>query len=99
MQRGRRMVPTGNRFDGGLRYVNWLVTVPVLLVQVLFALDLARPQVLRLRAVLVGSGVAMVLLGWVGQFREGTDDAWQLTFGTLSARSPSSSCWSCCCSS
>ena len=34
VQQGAAMVPTGNRFDGGLRYVNWLVTVPVLLLQV-----------------------------------------------------------------
>ena len=78
------MVPTGNRFDGGLRYVNWLVTVPVLLVQVLYAFDLARSQVLRLRTVLVASGVAMVALGYVGQFRLGRDDAWALGWGTAS---------------
>ena len=58
-QDGRQMVPTGNRFDGGLRYVNWLVTVPVLLCQVLFAFDLARRRVLQLRTVLIASGLAM----------------------------------------
>lgn len=78
------MVPTGDRFDSGLRYVNWLVTVPVLLVQVLFALDLARDRVQRLRLLLVSSGVLMVLLGYIGQFRLGTDTTWALTWGTLS---------------
>jgi len=78
------MVRTEQRFDGGLRYVNWLVTVPVLLVQVLYLFDLARDRVLRLRAVLVASGVSMVLLGYVGQFRLGQDDAWALTWGALS---------------
>lgn len=84
VQEGDRMVRTGNRFDGGLRYINWFVTVPVLLVQVLYAFDLYREQVLRLRAVLIGSGLAMVLFGWIGQFREGRDDTWQLAWGTLS---------------
>ena len=84
VQEGARMVPTGNRFDGGLRYVNWLVTVPVLLVQVLYAFDLPRPRVLRLRTVLVASGVAMVALGYVGQLRLGTDDGWALGWGTAS---------------
>ena len=84
VQRGEQMVRTGNRFDGGLRYINWLVTVPVLLVQVLYAFDLYRENVLRLRTLLVGSGVAMVLLGWVGQFREGRDDAWVLSWGAAS---------------
>jgi bacteriorhodopsin len=84
VQDGARMVPTGNRFDGGLRYVNWLVTVPVLLVQVLFAFDLARSRVLQLRTVLVSSGVAMVALGYVGQFRLGRDTTWALGWGTAS---------------
>jgi bacteriorhodopsin len=81
---GGLMVPTGNRFDGGLRYVNWLVTVPVLLLQVLFAFDLPRSRVLRLRTILVSSGVAMVALGYVGQFRLGRDVAWALGWGTAS---------------
>ncbi|HWG93181.1 MAG TPA: bacteriorhodopsin [Mycobacteriales bacterium] len=76
-----RVVGTGKPFDGGLRYVNWLVTVPVLLVQSLYAFDLARDRVLRLRTVLVASGVLMVLAGYVGQLRAGTDDAWLLGWG------------------
>jgi len=76
-----RVVGTGKPFDGGLRYVNWLVTVPVLLVQSLYAFDLARDRVLRLRTVLMASGVLMVLAGYVGQLRAGTDDAWLLGWG------------------
>jgi bacteriorhodopsin len=83
-QSGEQMVRTPDRFDGGLRYVNWLVTVPILLLQSLYAFDLARDRVLRLRAVLVASGLLMVLTGYVGQFRSGTDDAWVLGWGTLS---------------
>ena len=78
-----QMVRTGNRFDGGLRYVNWLVTVPVLLVQVLYVLDLSRPVVQRLRVVLVTSGVLMVLCGYVGQFSSGRDDGTLLLWGLL----------------
>ncbi len=84
VREGARMVSTGNPFDGGLRYVNWLVTVPVLLVQLLFAFDLTRERVLRLRVLLVASGMAMVALGYVGQFRLGTDTAWALGWGTAS---------------
>lgn len=83
VQEGNRMVPTGNRFDGGLRYVNWFVTVPVLLVQVLYALDLSRPAVQRLRVVLVSSGVLMVFCGYVGQFSAGRDDGTLLLWGAL----------------
>jgi bacteriorhodopsin len=81
-QRGE-MVRTGNRFDGALRYVNWFVTVPVLLVQVLYAVDLTRARVQRLRVVLVTSGVLMVLCGYVGQFSAGRDDGALLLWGAL----------------
>jgi hypothetical protein len=48
----------------------------VLLVQVLYAFDPgAAAAVAR---VLVASGPLMVLAGYVGQFREGRDDAWVL---------------------
>jgi bacteriorhodopsin len=81
-QRGT-MVRTGNRFDGALRYVNWFVTVPVLLVQVLYAFDLARSRVQRLRVVLVTSGLLMVFCGYVGQFAAGSDDSTLLLWGAL----------------
>ena len=83
VQQGEQMVRTGNRFDGALRYVNWLVTVPVLLVQVLYALDLSRPEVQRVRVVLVTSGVLMVLCGYVGQFEAGDDRGSLLLWGAL----------------
>ena len=83
VQDGSRMVRTGNRFDGGLRYVNWFVTVPVLLVQVLYVLDLTRSAVQRLRVVLVANGVLMVLCGYVGQFSAGRDDGTLLLWGAL----------------
>jgi bacteriorhodopsin len=82
-QDGGQMVRTGDRFDGGLRYVNWFVTVPVLLVQVLYAFDLTRPAVQRLRVVLVASGLLMVLCGYVGQFSSGRDDGALLLWGAL----------------
>ena len=83
VEQGGQMVRTGNRFDGGLRYVNWLVTVPVLLVQVLYALDLTRSEVARLRTVLVTSGLLMVLCGYVGHFSAGRDDGAVLLWGAL----------------
>lgn len=83
VQEGSRMVRTGNRFDGGLRYVNWFVTVPVLLVQVLYVLDLSRPAVQRLRVLLVSSGLLMVFCGYVGQFSSGRDDSTLLLWGAL----------------
>jgi bacteriorhodopsin len=83
VEQGGAMVRTPNRFDGGLRYVNWFVTVPVLLVQVLYAFDLSRSAVQRRRLVLVTSGVLMVLCGYVGQFSAGRDDGTLLLWGAL----------------
>ena len=83
VQQGGDMVRTGNRFDGALRYVNWFVTVPVLLVQVLYGLDLPREQLRRTRAVLVSSGLLMVACGYVGQFSAGKDDRSLLLWGAL----------------
>ena len=83
VQQGGQMVRTGNRFDGALRYVNWFVTVPVLLVQVLYALDLSDAQRRRTRGLLVTSGVLMVACGYVGQFSSGKDDRTLLLWGAL----------------
>ena len=83
VQQGSTMVRTGNRFDGALRYVNWLVTVPVLLVQVTYALDLGRDALRRTRTVLVVSGLLMVLAGYVGQFSAGRDDGTLLLWGAI----------------
>ncbi len=57
--------------------------MPVLLVQVLYAFDLARERLARLRVVLVTNGLLVALCGYVGQFREGRDDGWVLLWGTL----------------
>ena len=83
VQQGSAMVRTGNRFDGALRYVNWLVTVPVLLLQVTYALDLTREALRRTRTVLVVSGLLMVLAGYVGQFSAGRDDGTLLLWGAI----------------
>ena len=69
---GEVFVRGQDRFDNGLRYVNWFITVPLLLAQVLYAFDLARERVLRLRVALVASGLLMILPGYVGQFSEPT---------------------------
>ena len=71
-------------FAGQLRYVNWMVTVPILLVQVLVVLDLTRRALVRLRVLLVAAGLAMVLTGYVGQFFLGDSTALALLWGTIS---------------
>ena len=57
-------------FSNGFRYLNWLIDVPLLLLQLVIILGLAAAAARRLGFLFVGSGVAMIVLGYVGQFFE-----------------------------
>lgn len=60
-------------FSNGFRYLNWLIDVPLLLLQLVVVLGLAAAAARRLGILFVGSGVAMIVLGYIGQFYETTD--------------------------
>jgi bacteriorhodopsin len=57
-------------FSNGFRYLNWLIDVPLLLLQLVVVLGLAAAGARRLGILFVGSGVAMIVLGYIGQFYE-----------------------------
>ena len=57
-------------FSNGFRYLNWLIDVPLLLLQLVVVLGLAAAGARRLGFLFVGSGVAMIVLGYIGQFYE-----------------------------
>ncbi len=60
-------------FSNGFRYLNWLIDVPLLLLQLVVVLGLAAGGARRLGSLFTGSGVAMILLGYIGQFYETTN--------------------------
>jgi bacteriorhodopsin len=60
-------------FSNGFRYLNWLIDVPLLLLQLVIVLGLAAVAARRLGLLFVGSGVAMIVLGYIGQFYETTN--------------------------
>ena len=60
-------------FSNGFRYLNWLIDVPLLLLQLVIILGLAAVAARRLGYLFVGSGVAMIVLGYIGQFFEATN--------------------------
>jgi len=60
-------------FSNGFRYLNWLIDVPLLLLQLVIVLGLAAAAARRLGFLFVGSGVAMIVLGYIGQFYETTN--------------------------
>ena len=64
---------TDGLFSNGFRYLNWLIDVPLLLLQLVVVLGLAAAGAKRLGVVFVGAGVAMIVLGYIGQFFETTD--------------------------
>jgi bacteriorhodopsin len=79
-----RWVQSDALFDNTLRYINWMVTIPLLACQFLIVIDLPRTAVMRNRVLLVASGVAMVLAGMIGQFYETSSTSALLVWGAIS---------------
>jgi len=59
-----------NNFSNGFRYLNWLIDVPMLLIQILFVVGIAGVAFKKymLRFALFGS--LMIITGYIGQFYE-----------------------------
>ena len=79
--------PTGIPFNHAYRYVDWLLTVPLLVVELILILGLTRKVTSGLIAKLATASALMIILGYVGE----TDRASQTVFssrglwGTLSS--------------
>ncbi|MDN3494926.1 bacteriorhodopsin-like [Planococcus sp. APC 4015] len=72
----------GAGFNEGYRYVDWLLTVPLLLVELIAVLGLARAMQNRLLYQLVPAAIAMIVLGYPGEISE--DLTVRTVFGVLS---------------
>ena len=62
--------PGADLFTNGYRYLNWLIDVPMLLIQILFVAEIAGADRARYMTRFTVSGALMILLGYVGQFYE-----------------------------
>ena len=69
-------------FTNGLRYINWTITIPALLLQLVAVLDVKKPM--RFSVITIGSAIGMIYTGYIGQFYEVTNTAAFLTWGTIS---------------
>ena len=69
-------------FNEGYRYVDWLLTVPLLLVETVAILALAQDETRRLLFKLIPASALMIALGYPGELT--TDTGPRLLFGTLS---------------
>ena len=63
----------GQTFSNAYRYGNWTITVPLLLVQLPIALELARGELHARSARMIAAGLLMIWTGLVGQFGEVND--------------------------
>jgi bacteriorhodopsin len=57
-------------FTNGYRYLNWLIDVPMLLIQILFVAEIVGADRSRYMRRFTISGASMILLGYIGQFYE-----------------------------
>ncbi|WP_232711555.1 bacteriorhodopsin-like [Microbacterium lacus] len=72
----------GAAFNEGYRYVDWLLTVPLLLVELIAVLALARQLQNRLLMQLVPASILMIVLGYPGEIS--SDLGVRTVFGILS---------------
>ncbi len=72
----------GESFNEGYRYVDWLLTVPLLLTELVVVLALARKLQASLLWRLIPASALMILLGYPGEISG--DNATRLIWGTLS---------------
>jgi bacteriorhodopsin len=80
---GYKVATTGpESFNEGYRYVDWLLTVPLLLVEVIAVLALAKAVSSSLITRLVPASAAMIALGYPGEIS--ADDGTKILWGVLS---------------
>ncbi|MEX0767345.1 MAG: bacteriorhodopsin-like [Microthrixaceae bacterium] len=76
-------VQLGNPFNEGYRYVDWLLTVPLLLTELVVVLKLATKESRSLITRLCIAAVLMIALGWPGEIAA-ADSTTRTIFGVLS---------------
>jgi bacteriorhodopsin len=62
--------PGADLFTNGYRYLNWLIDVPMLLIQILFVAEITGAKRTSYMTRFTISGALMIILGYIGQFYE-----------------------------
>jgi bacteriorhodopsin len=75
-------VPTEKAFNSAYRYVDWLLTVPLLLIELILVMSLSRSETVSRATSLGLAALLMVALGYPGEVSESNNV--RLIFGTLS---------------
>jgi bacteriorhodopsin len=74
---------TGATFNQAYRYVDWLLTVPLLLIELILVMSLSRSETVRKSVTLGGAAALMILLGYPGEVSGGLDST-RFIWGALS---------------
>jgi len=80
---GTSFMQDGKPFNEGYRYVDWLLTVPLLLAELVVVLKLAKDKTRSLLVRLIIAAIAMILLGWPGEV-SAADSSARTMWGVLS---------------
>lgn len=67
--------PTGVAFNDAYRYADWLLTVPLLIMELVAVMALSRAQTLSMNVRLGGAAALMIVLGYPGEVAEGVGSA------------------------
>jgi bacteriorhodopsin len=75
---------TGVAFNVAYRYVDWLLTVPLLLIELILVMGLSRSETVRKSVTLGGAAALMIILGYPGEVSAGGIDGTRMLWGILS---------------
>jgi len=67
---GGSLEVTGSPFNQAYRYVDWLLTVPLLLIELILVMRLARDETISKSVWLGGAAALMIILGYPGEVAE-----------------------------
>lgn len=73
---GGSYIPSGIAFNEAYRYADWLITVPLLLVELIAVLGLSRAASSSLLGRLTVASVAMIVLGYPGEVSAAAGTRW-----------------------
>jgi len=68
---------TGHAFNDAYRYVDWLLTVPLLLLELILVMRLSREETIQKGSNLAFLAAAMILLGYPGEISNDAGTRWQ----------------------
>jgi bacteriorhodopsin len=68
--------PTGQAFNDAYRYVDWLLTVPLLLIELILVMRLPQPETIQKSVKLGLLAALMVILGYPGEVASDAGTRW-----------------------